>query len=151
MIYSIINFFATTKHKLWVAWYMLRACWTLVKRAWVHDLSKYSKEEAPYFAANLKALRATTYGTPAYGAALKKLRPALSHHYGANSHHPEHYAGECNDMSPLDLIEMICDWKAATRRHKDGSLANSFKVNEKRFKGLPRRRLERDAREIGLL
>lgn len=36
-------------------------------------------------------------------------------------------------MSLLDLIEMICDWKAATLRHNDGDLLASVKINQKRF------------------
>lgn len=36
-------------------------------------------------------------------------------------------------MSLLDLIEMLCDWKAATERHNDGSIARSLKINRERF------------------
>jgi hypothetical protein len=36
-------------------------------------------------------------------------------------------------MSLLDLIEMLCDWKAATLRHNDGSILRSIDINQKRF------------------
>lgn len=36
-------------------------------------------------------------------------------------------------MSLLDIIEMLCDWKAATMRHADGDLAKSIEINQKRF------------------
>lgn len=33
----------------------------------------------------------------------------------------------------LDLVEMLCDWKAATERHNDGDIMRSIEINEKRF------------------
>jgi len=42
---------STTKHKFQIMRFMIKVCIKLIKRAWVHDFSKYSKEEAPYFAA----------------------------------------------------------------------------------------------------
>ena len=31
-------------------------------------------------------------------------------------------------------VEMICDWKAAGERHKDGSIVRSIQMNTERFK-----------------
>jgi len=36
-------------------------------------------------------------------------------------------------MDLLDIVEMFCDWKAATERHADGDLSKSIQHNEKRF------------------
>lgn len=36
-------------------------------------------------------------------------------------------------MSLLDLVEMVCDWKAATLRHADGDIRRSLDVCQKRF------------------
>ena len=36
-------------------------------------------------------------------------------------------------MTLLDLVEMFCDWKAATERHADGSLEKSIQHNKVRF------------------
>jgi hypothetical protein len=36
-------------------------------------------------------------------------------------------------MSLIDLIEMICDWKAATLRHNDGDINKSIELNKDRF------------------
>lgn len=33
----------------------------------------------------------------------------------------------------LDLVEMLCDWKAATERHADGDIMKSLEINEGRF------------------
>lgn len=153
MKWKIINFIETTKHKTWVAWYLFVACITLLKRAVIHDLSKYSKFEAPYFEAALPKLRNLEYGSDEYKAAISSLGPALCHHYKENSHHPEYWNGNIDAMSPLDLVEMLCDWKAAGKRHKTGSMAQSLKVNRERFKAHYwfHDALERDAKEIGLL
>jgi hypothetical protein len=48
-------------------------------------------------------------------------------------HHPEHYSNGIQGMSLLDVIEMLCDWKAATMRHADGDLSKSIEINQKRF------------------
>jgi hypothetical protein len=36
-------------------------------------------------------------------------------------------------MTLLDLIEMLCDWKAASERHNDGDIMRSIIVNKERF------------------
>jgi hypothetical protein len=135
----------TTKHKCWVLYYILSACFALLKRGIVHDLSKYSEK----FPSSLKHL---DYGSSEYKIAMSSLDSTLQHHYAFNSHHPEHY-GTIEKMSPLDLIEMLCDWKAAGRRHKNGNMENSLKVNRERFNISNNLydSLERDSKEIKLI
>ncbi len=38
-----------------------------------------------------------------------------------------------NGMSLLDIVEMLCDWKAASERTKQGSIAASLIHNKQRF------------------
>jgi len=38
-----------------------------------------------------------------------------------------------NGMTLIDLIEMLCDWKAASERHRDGCIRKSIEINTKRF------------------
>jgi hypothetical protein len=52
----------------------------------------------------------------------------------ANSHHPEHYSNGIQGMSLLDVIEMLCDWKAAGLRHADGNIFKSLEINKDRYK-----------------
>jgi len=40
-------------------------------------------------------------------------------------------------MNLLDLIEMLCDWKAAGERHDNGSIQRSLDHNRERFKISP--------------
>jgi hypothetical protein len=42
-----------------------------------------------------------------------------------------------NGMNLIDVIEMVCDWKAASLRHNDGNIHESIKINTKRFKLSP--------------
>jgi hypothetical protein len=110
----------------------------LQTRAVNHDQSKFSSEEFELFAQETPGLKALTYNSPEYKAALGRLGPALNHHYSMNDHHPEHYpatVGVSNvyQMDLICLMEMLADWKAATERHADGSLARSIIQNAKRF------------------
>jgi len=36
-------------------------------------------------------------------------------------------------MTLLDVVEMLCDWKAASERTKQGSIAASLTHNKERF------------------
>jgi len=106
---------------------------SLLERARVHDASKLREPEASVFDEYTSKLKGMTYGSDEYRECLAGMKPALDHHYAANSHHPEHWAGGIRDMSLLDLIEMFVDWKAATERHHDGDLEKSIELNQKRF------------------
>lgn len=105
----------------------------LNKRAVRHDASKWSPEEWPAFEATTPKLAGLTYGSDEYRASLREIKPAIEHHQGNNSHHPEFYSRSCVGMTLLDLVEMLCDWKAATERHNDGSIFKSLQHNRARF------------------
>ncbi len=131
-------------------------------RAYSHDKSKLEDPEKPIFDEYTPKLKGVTYGSDEYKAYLKEMSKALDHHYAKNRHHPEHFASfECNGcfksfehqlnhcdicgysqftasfdisrMTLIDLIEMFCDWKAATERHEDGDFKKSIEHNQTRF------------------
>lgn len=103
-----------------------------------HDQSKLASPEVEIFAEFTPKLKETVYGSEDYKEYLRQMKPALDHHYGNNSHHPEHFEDGVDDMDLLDLIEMVCDWKAAGERHEDGgNLLRSIKINTERFKLSP--------------
>jgi hypothetical protein len=130
MINHIIE---TTKHKLWVFYYLFIFCLKLFKRAIIHDFSKYGKHEAKYFIKVLPKLKNLTYGSQKYKDCLNEIKPAIDHHQKTNKHHPEYYNNSINGMSLLDIVEMFYDWKAATKRHANGNINKSIKINAKRF------------------
>lgn len=127
------HWIGNTVHKVWVAWYMNRLAAKLIWRSIVHDLSKYGWTETKHFARTAHKLKRTTYGTKEYYYLLEEIKPAIQHHYKRNRHHPEHWSSGIEDMSALDEIEMICDWAAACKKHKDGNPAHSAAINAKRF------------------
>lgn len=105
----------------------------LIRRAAIHDASKLESPEAEVFEEFTGKLKDCTYGSDEYKGFLAAMKPAIDHHYAHNPHHPEHHADGIRGMTLLDAIEMLADWKAATERHADGSLARSVELNQKRF------------------
>ena len=123
----------TQKHIEEVQHRLIYVAFCLIQRAADHDKSKLEDPELATFAEVTPLLLKMTYGSEEYMQTLARIKPALEHHYAHNSHHPEHYPNGVEGMDLLDLIEMFCDWKAATLRHADGSLEKSIEVNRKRF------------------
>lgn len=109
----------TLKHIYRVRELMSEMIMNLQKRSLVHDKSKFSENEKPYFDEATPRLKTLVFGTPEYKESLDSIRPALNHHYKHNDHHPEHYENGINGMSLLALIEMVADWKASSERQKD--------------------------------
>jgi hypothetical protein len=105
----------------------------LVTRMTQHDISKTQPPEVEVFDRMTPRLKTLTYGTDEYRASLAEMGPALQHHYANNRHHPEHFAGGMSGMTLVDVVEMLCDWKAATERHTDGDLAKSLVIQRERF------------------
>ena len=105
----------------------------LEERGNKHDQSKTEDPEVSIFAEYTPKLKASTYGSEEYNAFLKEMKVALDHHYAQNRHHPEHFKSGIDDMTLVDLVEMICDWKAATLKHNDGNILRSLDINSKRF------------------
>jgi hypothetical protein len=102
-------------------------------RCVVHDLSKLYEPEMSEFIRLTPKLKSSTYGSSEYKQFLKELGPALKHHYANNRHHPEHFENGYRDMNLIDIVEMFCDWVAATKRHDNGDIMRSIDLNKKRF------------------
>lgn len=131
---------------------MLRVCWAIFKRAIKHDNSKFNKNEiTEYVKLDVRKLKNTKYGSAEYFDLIKVASVGTQIHYSVNSHHPEFYKFGFGDMSYLDRLEMLADWKAASFR-SGGDFNNSINKNTKRYKikSFDKRSLIRDAQEIGL-
>ena len=109
------------------------AIYSLQNRARVHDRSKLKEPEVSVFDRVTPQLQGSTYGSDEYKQFLADMKPALDHHYAKNSHHPEHFGNGIHGMNLLDLLEMLCDWIAATKRHDDGDIRRSIEINQERF------------------
>lgn len=92
----------------------------------------------------------TTFGCTAMERELKKLGYDKARESGVlacinetTTHHMNlHFEGyklaeykrsKLSNMTLLDLVEMFCDWLAATKRHNDGNILKSIDINQKRF------------------
>lgn len=132
----------TRKHQQEVQRLLIQFAMLLLERAKVHDASKLESPEREIFIEYTPKLKGSTYGSEEYKQFLKDMKPALDHHYANNKHHPEFNTVNFFDggmespvtaMDLLDIVEMLCDWLAATKRHADGDIAKSININEKRF------------------
>ena len=138
----------TRKHQQEVSNMLIWFANKLLIRATKHDDSKLKEPERSIFIEYTPKLKNTTYGSDEYKRYLKEMKVALNHHYSKNKHHPEF--NDINDfsfknlienmkndpirsMNLLDIVEMLFDWYAATKRHADGDIEKSISNNEKRF------------------
>jgi len=123
----------TIEHIQNVRNFLADICVRLTVRGEYHDQSKLSDEEKKVFDVYTPKLKNSTYGSDEYMMFLDRMKVALNHHYENNRHHPEHFKNGIKGMNLIDIIEMFCDWKAATMRHADGNLGRSIELNKKRF------------------
>ena len=105
----------------------------LLQRGLSHDQAKLEPPEADTFEAYTPKLRGATYGSEEYKTFLKEMAPALKHHYETYRHHPEHFPVGIHGMTLIDILEMLCDWKASSMRSNDGDIYKSLEINQKRF------------------
>ena len=124
---------ATLAHIGQVRGFLEKVIADLAHRAQVHDRSKLLPPEKPYFDEFTPLLSGMTFGSEEYRATLAKMRPAIDRHNAVNRHHPEYHADGVLGMSLVDLLEMLCDWKAASLRHADGDIRRSIEVCQQRF------------------
>jgi hypothetical protein len=142
----------TLKHIRYVQALLLEATSILGQRAIEHDMSKLVDPEKAMFDRFTPVLRQTEYGSPEYHRILTEMRQtALAHHYQCNDHHPEHYPNGITDMSLFSLLEMLCDWQTAGKRHESGNIYKSLEVNTRRFSISPEleRILRKTVQEFG--
>ena len=118
----------------------------LRRRAAAHDASKFGPDERVPYIWLTEYHRCRQLGEPfCYPRGMEeKVRTAIQHHVTNNRHHPE-FHGDPNEMSDVDLIEMVCDWTA---------MAQEFEQDEGSARGWAektigeRLRLNADRREF---
>ena len=129
-----------TRHRAFLAEAMGRVSRALESRATVHDLSKLQDDEFAGFARINAAARVQKFGSPEYAEGMRRERPTIDLHFSRNRHHPERprLIGEAAEvarglpddatywaahtsaqMTFLDIIEMVCDWWAASKGYDD--------------------------------
>jgi hypothetical protein len=100
----------------------------LIERAKAHDVSKFGPEERmPYvWLTEYHRCRRNGESFEYPQGMAERVKLAIHHHVTSNRHHPEFHA-EPNDMSDVDLIEMVCDWTAMAQEFgQDGGSARGW-------------------------
>lgn len=123
----------TLEHIRVVKNYAAAFCKKLENQVSEHDRSKLLSPEKESFDKFTPLLKELKYGSLEYKKSLDGLGAALRHHYENNRHHPEHHKNGLMDMNLVDIIEMLCDWKAATERMRNGNIRDSITINARRY------------------
>lgn len=121
--------FRTMRHIETVRNFISVVVTALLRRAESHDQSKLQSPEAEVFAQH----KHQVFGSEAYSRNMARMKPAIDHHNKHNRHHPEFFEDGICGMHLIDLLEMMCDWKASTLIHPGGDLMLSIEINQKRF------------------
>lgn len=87
----------------------------LMKRAFVHDISKLSKFEFHAADAFDSFSKHTNTRNHDFSDDEKIF---LNEHWKNNKHHPEHW-DDVNNMTDVDIAEMVCDWHARAIEFED--------------------------------
>ena len=115
----------------------------LNERALLHDQSKFGPAERTAYIWLTEFHRCRQAGEPfSYPPGMEdQVRAAVEHHVTSNRHHPEFHA-DPNDMTDVDLIEMVCDWTAmaqefahdggSARGWADKTIGSRVQLNEER-------------------
>lgn len=85
----------------------------LLIRAAEHDNSKFEYQEFRKLSQILKNRKCFTDATSTLS---KEEISAIKEHWKKNRHHPE-YFDNYDDMTELDIIEMVCDWFARSLQY----------------------------------
>ena len=98
----------------------------LERRGISHDRSKLLAAEFDAFVSTRPKFKKVNYGTPEYQECVDAIKSAVDHHHANNRHHTSFHKNGFADMNLLDILEMIADWKAASRRSPDLSFLASL-------------------------
>lgn len=102
----------------------------LLKRAQVHDDSKFEIEETEQLQKLLDKNDGMT--NPKY-LIQEQEKECIRLHWKNNRHHPEHFEN-VEDMTELDIMEMVCDWYARQEQYGTDFMNFVYTRQENRFK-----------------
>lgn len=119
-----------------IQWLMEGMAWIqhqLMMRMLSHDRTKIEDDELHAYAEIVPGFKKFKYGTPEHKNHGDRLGQAWHHHTLHNRHHPEHFVNGIDEMNLIDLIEMVCDWRAASMRSGAWDYETSLNIFAKRF------------------
>jgi len=99
----------------------------------LHDLSKLDEEEFDAFCSTREDFKRANYGDALYKKCTERIKSAVERHYKLNRHHTGYHENGFADMDLIDILEMLADWKAASRRSPllsfEDSLPKAFEMH----------------------
>lgn len=125
----------TLIHSQRVGEFLIQFAKQVLDRSWCHDRSKTVEPELDFVNRWQPRFANVPYGSEAWDQ-LRRAQMAEDGqrlHFEANRHHPEHHRNGVDDMTLVDLVELLCDWKAASERSGAGNLPISLAVNTGRY------------------
>ena len=97
-------------------------------------ISKLQQLEFDAFVSTREKFKKANYGSPEYQECIELIKPAVEHHHKNNRHHTSFHEHGINDMTLIDVIEMLADWRAAARRSPDKKLIDTLEYAKKKYK-----------------
>lgn len=119
----------TLYHQRLVQQLMIKISQEIEKRAFSHDNSKLNTEFPGLVNINYIA-REQGFGSEDYQESLKS--EMVQHHWKVNDHHPEHFEKGISEMDLVQIIEMVCDWRAVSIQ-KNLNFHDMLQEQKKRF------------------
>jgi hypothetical protein len=104
----------------------------LLKRGHAHDRTKLQEPEFSAFVSTREKFKKANYGSKEYQECCDVIKSVVDHHYANNRHHTGFYKDGVTDMTLMDIMEMIADWKAAERRSPDSTLNDTLELTFKK-------------------
>lgn len=104
----------TMRHIRTIQGYMTQVGTEWLERTRRHDESKFSTIEIDGYVGIAEATKGLTAGSKEYLDALEPYKKVIQRHYLMNDHHPEHFKNGVNGMNLIQVLEMFCDWIAAS-------------------------------------
>lgn len=101
-----------------------------------HDDSKLEEPEISLFSKNIEDFSNTNeYLSQDYNKLLQDINDAKEQHYVNNRHHPEHFENGVDNMTLIDVIDMLLDWLCSNVIYKNNieEIEKMIRKQQKRF------------------
>lgn len=123
----------TYKHIKRVSYFLDILTIDIIKRAQNHDNSKFEDQEKNVISEYTYEFKDVVFGSEEHKKLMSLIEPAVKSHHSKNRHHPEYWTNGIDDMTLLDLIEMIADWRASIEKNKNGCIYRSININSEKY------------------
>lgn len=104
----------------------------LLVRGSEHDNSKFDKDEFRKMSMILKNESKRSF-TNASTQLSPEEEKAIRYHWSHNRHHPEFFDNPSDEMTELDVLEMVCDWFARSIQFNTEFIPFIIERQENRF------------------